>query len=318
MKKKIKIFIQSNRWLKCVPNFLTVCNALCGFSAILIALYYYQQKVPFGNHNYEAIAIGACVILFAMVFDALDGAAARIFNAASMHGIQMDSLADMTTFGTAPAVLTAIMVHNYLPQYMENIQLYQYIGIWFFCGLYLACAALRLATYNVHAFQQKKSGDKFSGLPTPAAAAAICSLIIFYAWCKESIIPVECLYDQGPEVIEKAKLSNHHYEMWAKTAVHIIPFYAAGLGLLMVSSFQYTHAFKKIQQIRKNPKQIACVILIGVLICIWPVWTLMGIVNLYLLSAPASWFIGKLGLFRAKSTPSVPPVPPPSLVDGLS
>lgn len=242
-----------------------------------MALYSYRAEPTFtwGGHRYEALALGACVILFAMVFDALDGAAARIFNAVSMHGIQMDSLADMTTFGVAPAVLSAIIAHNFLPAYIEELQPYQYIGIWLFCALYLSCAALRLATYNVHAIQEKKSGDKFSGLPTPAAASAICALVLFFSYAKGN----------GDETS-------------AKIIVHIMPFYAAALGLLMVSKFQYVHAFKKFQAVRKNPRQLVMLGIVFILICIYPAWTLLAVVNLYLISAPLYWIGEKAGIIK--------------------
>lgn len=276
-KGKIKEFIQSNRWLKCVPNTLTVCNSLCGFTAILIATYAYKESPTFTwvHHEYEALAVGACVILFAMVFDACDGAAARIFNAVSMHGVQMDSLADMVTFGVAPAVLSAIMAHTTTPAYTESMASYQYLFTWLCSGLYMACAALRLATYNVHAIQEKKSGDKFSGLPSPAAASAVCSLLLFYAYAR-----------------------SNEMSWWAELAVHIMPYYAAGLGLLMVSKFQYVHAFKKLQAIRKNPRQIAIAVIVLILLALWPVWTTLAVVNLYLLSAPLWWLLEKLNIIK--------------------
>ena len=92
-----------------------------------------------------------------MVFDALDGFAARIFNAASMHGIQMDSLADMTTFGVAPAVLCAVLTHS-----LKGTALTEQLSVYLLCSVYLGGAALRLATYNVHAMEEHKSSNYFS------------------------------------------------------------------------------------------------------------------------------------------------------------
>ena len=108
MKGKFKQFVERNRWLRFVPNSLTLGNSLCGFAAILYTLRAYEGR----DLDLGIFAVSAWVILCAMIFDALDGFAARIFNAASMHGVQKDSLADMVTFGVAPATLVAIFAHK--------------------------------------------------------------------------------------------------------------------------------------------------------------------------------------------------------------
>ncbi|MDD5729390.1 MAG: CDP-alcohol phosphatidyltransferase family protein, partial [Victivallales bacterium] len=207
VKNQFKSLIERNRWFKAVPNALTLCNSICGFGAVLYTLRAYSS--PRGVT--DVFAISAWIILFAMVFDALDGFAARIFNAASMKGIQMDSLADMVTFGVAPAVLVAVMTHHL--RLMSNTG---YLLICALTAVYLGGAALRLATYNVHAMLEKKSSDKFAGLPTPGAAAAICSIVIF---CDKDV----------------------HAVSYLSLAM---PIYAAVLGILMVSSIPYVHAGK--------------------------------------------------------------------------
>ena len=175
MKQRFRELIKTNRWLKCVPNSLTLCNSLCGFAAILYTLRAYERFYNSSN-ALSVFATSAVLICCAMIFDAFDGFAARLFNAASMHGIQMDSLADMVTFGVAPATLVAIMTHSLRDWDLNRTQ---EIMVYILCSVYLGCAALRLATYNVHAILEKKSGDKFSGLPSPGAAAAICVVVVF-------------------------------------------------------------------------------------------------------------------------------------------
>ena len=96
------------RWLRHIPNALTICNSLFGFAAIL-----YLVRACGQGAGGEAI-VAACVfsswlIFSAMIFDAFDGFAARLLNAASMHGIQMDSLSDMVTIGVAPATMVAVL-----------------------------------------------------------------------------------------------------------------------------------------------------------------------------------------------------------------
>ena len=177
MKQHFKDLIKRNRWIKWVPNALTLGNSLCGFAAILYTLQVYEKMMyRDGSDGIEKIfAFSACMILFAMVFDAFDGYAARLLNAASLHGIQMDSLADMVTFGVAPATLVAVMAHS-----MRSLAGNQFRLVWCLCAIYLGCAALRLAKYNVHAILEKKSSDKFSGLPSPGAdGSAMVNLISF-------------------------------------------------------------------------------------------------------------------------------------------
>lgn len=265
-KKKFKNLLENNRWLKKVPNFLTICNSLCGFAAILYTLHVYDSpKMP-----EKVLAVSAWIILFAMFFDALDGFAARIFNAASMHGLQMDSLSDMVTFGVAPAIIVAVMAHS-----MRDMKSYQYFIVWAFCGVYLGCAALRLATYNVHAILEKKSGDKFSGLPTPGAASAICSLVILYATSKEEI----------------------------KQIVTILPIYAAILGTLMVSNVQYIHAGRWILSIRRNKKRLFVLfIALGSMYYFDPILIIAIIINAYVLSGPFIAIAKKFGAIPIDST----------------
>jgi len=252
VKGRFKTLIERNRWFKSVPNALTLCNSVCGFGAILYTLQAYSS--PKGVT--DVFAISAWIILFAMVFDALDGFAARIFNAASMKGIQMDSLADMVTFGVAPATLVAIMAHHLKP--MSDTQYLLVCGL---AAVYLGGAALRLATYNVHAMLEKKSSDKFTGLPTPGAASAICSIVIF------------CNTDLCPIPINSLSL--------------LLPIYAAVLGLLMVSSFPYIHVGKWLFSIKRNKRRLLLFLIFFLAVFIFKTAAVVALINLYILSGPA-------------------------------
>jgi len=205
------------------------------------------------------------MILFAMVFDALDGFAARILNAASMHGLQMDSLSDMVTFGVAPATLVAVMAHS-----LNTLRPNQFIVVWILCAAYLGCAALRLAKYNVHAILEKKSGDKFSGLPSPGAAAAVCSVVIFCA--------------------------NTHGEI--HKIVSFLPIYAAILGLLMVSNIPYMHFGKWLSSARRNKKRLFIIALIIAAVIWSPALSSVVLINAYVAWGPIAWLAVKLGLLK--------------------
>ncbi|MFA7229966.1 MAG: CDP-alcohol phosphatidyltransferase family protein [Victivallaceae bacterium] len=262
MKGKFKTLVDRNRWFKSVPNALTLCNSLCGFAAILYTLRVYDSRLG----NMEVFAISAWIILCAMVFDALDGFAARIFNAASMHGLQMDSLADMVTFGVAPAVIVAIMTHC-----LKVMNQWQNLMVYGFCAIYLGCAALRLATYNVHAILEKKSGDRFTGLPSPGAAAAICSIVIFYR------------YYSGP----------------IAHLAFVLPVYAAVLGLLMVSNIPYQHMGKWIFSVKRNKKRMVVFLLILLAVIVFKIAAIAALINIYIFSGPIMAIINKIGIVIA-------------------
>ncbi len=253
MRRYFKELISNNRWLKFVPTFLTICNSLCGFAAILYTLHVYErmwQPEP-------VLRICAYIILAAMIFDALDGFAARIFNAASMHGMEMDSLADMVTFGVAPAVIVAVMGHHL----REQLKPIDYYVVWVLCGVYIGCAAMRLATYNIYAlFPEKKKHkhDGFSGLPTPGAAAGICSLVIYYC-------------------MKEGEL---------KQIINILPFYAGFLGLMMVSTVRYIHIGKWIQSVRKSKIRLAILIICLVSLAIWKEFAAVVLINFYIFTGP--------------------------------
>ncbi|MDH7500547.1 MAG: CDP-diacylglycerol--serine O-phosphatidyltransferase [candidate division NC10 bacterium] len=136
-----------------LPSMLTLGNLLSGFYAIVSVF----------NGDYVPAAVA---ILIAGIFDALDGAVARLTGATTDFGIQLDSLADLVSFGIAPGVLA----------YSWALQPFQRIG-WLACFLFVSCGALRLARFNV----QARTGDKryFVGLPIPAAAGFVASFVLF-------------------------------------------------------------------------------------------------------------------------------------------
>lgn len=127
------------------PSLFTTLNMLCGFSAMLLAFQ--------GEHTWAATLLAGSV-----VFDVLDGATARLAGATTPFGIQLDSMADLVSFGVAPAVLVYTWVLSDWP-----------VLAWVLAFFWLACAAFRLARFNVTV---DPLADKrwFIGLPSPAAA----------------------------------------------------------------------------------------------------------------------------------------------------
>lgn len=263
---------QCQGFLRFLPTLLTIGNSLCGFTAILHCMLAYQKlfKHPVGSGDFildEYVAQISLPIIFAtcawliigaMIFDALDGWTARKLNATSLHGQQMDSLADMVTFGVAPAVLVAVMAHTGI--YIGEFGGIPYHLVWLCTAVYLGCAALRLATYNVKALQEDEHSDEFSGLPSPGAAAAIASFVI---------------------------LKTHTtFEMPYWFLQNLLPLYTAFLGLMMVSTIPFFHVGSFLLSGKFKTSKVALLSGIVILAIFDVKMTAFIIINLYICSGP--------------------------------
>ncbi len=163
-----------------VPNALTLVNLFLGSFAIIIAFK--------GQNEYNA----AWLIMLAAFFDLLDGWAARLLNARSEFGKQLDSLADMVSFGIAPAILLFNWLYMALTK-LSELSTFEMISaslgqnIVLLCSLlYALAAAIRLARFNI----SEDSGRAFKGLPTPAAALIISAIWLLINSESELIQPV--------------------------------------------------------------------------------------------------------------------------------
>lgn len=136
-----------------IPSLITSGNIFCGFYALIAA---YK-----GAYDLAALAILAAIIL-----DGLDGRVARLANASSDFGIEYDSLADVITFGVAPAFL----IYSSFLKDLERLGLLA-------AFLFTACGALRLARFNLQSEDTQKTD--FLGLPIPAAAGLLASAALF-------------------------------------------------------------------------------------------------------------------------------------------
>ncbi|WP_265593402.1 CDP-diacylglycerol--serine O-phosphatidyltransferase [Verrucomicrobium sp. BvORR034] len=157
-----------------LPNLMTAGNLLCGFMAILHIVGRFQ---PDTGHQRYMWAIG--FILVACLFDLLDGRLARLSGQSSDFGREFDSLADIVSFGMAPALL----VHDIVLAEFEKT--FGGLG-WLIACIYLVCGAMRLARFNCLAAIEtetgKKSSTSFRGCPIPAAAGVIVSLTMTLMW----------------------------------------------------------------------------------------------------------------------------------------
>jgi CDP-diacylglycerol---serine O-phosphatidyltransferase len=150
--------------MKYIPNFITSLNLASGFIAVIFA----------ANGD---IVTASWLILAAMIFDFLDGFSARLLKAYSEIGKELDSLADVVSFGVAPGMIIYQLVNDSLSQSIpmtDNPDVVTGILILMIPVIMPVCAALRLAKFNVDTTQ----ATTFKGLPTPANALAVISLVI--------------------------------------------------------------------------------------------------------------------------------------------
>jgi CDP-diacylglycerol--serine O-phosphatidyltransferase len=214
---------RQRRGIHILPGFFTVANLLCGYYAVLATL----EGTPADLDN-AARAIG-----IAILFDSLDGRVARAMGTSSEFGKQFDSLADVVSFGVAPAFLAYVwgvreMAASEAPQALHLIQLGWLIGFFF-----VVCCAWRLARFNIQGMAPG-GGRFFVGMPTPAAAGMIAAVVHFVVY-----------------PIEDVKVSL----LWLVMVI--------ALGVLMSSTLRY-YSFKDIQWTKRQPS--LAVVLIALLV----------------------------------------------------
>ncbi len=159
-----------------LPNLMTAGNLLSGFVALG-----YIVEAPLGPAGNWQIKTALLFILLACIFDALDGRLARMGGVESPFGREFDSLADLISFGAAPAFLVHRVVLREV--FADKPEL----G-WFIASIYLICGALRLARFNCLAAMSGGGGGKeFLGFPIPAAAGLVASLTMFLMWDEDRI-----------------------------------------------------------------------------------------------------------------------------------
>ena len=162
--EKLKIYF--------LPNLFTAGNLFCGFVA-LTKIVEADLTSPVTPAGWMPIKVALAFILLACIFDLFDGRVARMGGHESPFGREFDSLADLVSFGVAPAFLVhRVVLHNALPdEYTE-------FG-WFIASIYLICGAFRLARFNcLSAMNAPGAGKDFLGFPIPSAAGLVASLTL--------------------------------------------------------------------------------------------------------------------------------------------
>jgi len=160
-----------------LPNLFTAGNMLCGFLAIKECIEARFTTVNIDERSGHYV-MAVWFILFACLCDLFDGRVARATHRESLFGAEFDSIADTVSFGVAPALMACFLIIN--PGVNDDIQLFT----WLFAFIYLLCVGVRLARFNVltnplvPGNEKRAAGGDFVGLPSPAAAGMMASLVL--------------------------------------------------------------------------------------------------------------------------------------------
>ncbi|MDD2765103.1 MAG: CDP-diacylglycerol--serine O-phosphatidyltransferase [Opitutaceae bacterium] len=199
-----------------LPNLMTAGNLFCGFVAVIKCIQARLETMAPGTYSHSAAELyvqAVWFILAAVIFDSLDGRLARLGGRESLFGAEFDSLADVVSFGVAPALMMFFLI--LAPT--QGYPVFRQIG-WFIGFVYLLCAAVRLARFNVITnplLHKPKDGSKdFVGLPVPAAAGTVASLVLLLLHLSE-----------GNRELHKLSLA--------------LPFLLLMIAVLMVSTIRY-------------------------------------------------------------------------------
>ncbi len=245
-----------------LPVLLTLGNALSGFAAIHFATRNIEPDTP--HVRLLQLAYASWFIIASMVFDMLDGQMARLTRRTSDFGAQLDSLCDAISFGAAPGVLVLQTISLWTPaSFLPPERL-----VWAIGAIYVACAVLRLARFNVEHETTDTPHLDFTGLPSPAAAFVVISLVLL----------ANDLHDRAwatPETLT-----------WGLAIA--LPVFTLAAGLLMVSRVPYPHLANRYVRGRKPLSFIVRFVVIAVAALLEPYITLAALSILFMLSGPVN------------------------------
>jgi CDP-diacylglycerol--serine O-phosphatidyltransferase len=269
----------SLRRISVVPSLLTLGNLLCGFAAIHFAAKPVGETGVFG---WSTLTVAGVLIFVGMFFDAIDGFVARLVHSASRFGAQLDSLADVVTFGAAPAFMMLRLVsHYYGPEGATAIlgpdaeSTYAKVA-WSIAAVYICCTALRLARFNAESLAADEEAHRtFFGLPSPGAGGAVASLIVLH----QHLLP---------------RTLEAHELLLARSSAAVIPLVTLLAALAMVSRIRYIHFSNRYLRGRRDFAYLARIALPLAFAVWWPQIALAAGFSVYALSGPVAAAVRRL------------------------
>jgi len=264
--KPVKIKKRRLRYIAVLPSFITLMNGACGFIAIVFACRSAEVSWDFlfmRNFNMTSYALAGYMVFLAMIADMMDGRVARLTRTTSSFGGQLDSLSDAISFGAAPAFLMMKLVEYHIDNLSFDrfrFSLLIWRGIFFSAIFYAMCAVVRLARFNVENEENESAHMNFAGLPSPAAAGVIVSLVIIH----QQILP---------RIISRAPDSMKIFEIITIFTLPLVTFFS---GILMVSRIRYPHLANQLFRGKKSLAMLLLLFACGILI-IWNLQLVMVI-----------------------------------------
>jgi CDP-diacylglycerol--serine O-phosphatidyltransferase len=255
-----------------LPALLTLGNLLCGFAAIHFAAKPVAATDIFG---WSTLTVAGSLIFVGMFFDAIDGFVARLVKSTSIFGANLDSLADIVTFGVAPAfMMLRLASHYYGPDGASSIMgpdvdsVYAKFA-WAIAAVYICCTGLRLARFNAET--SAAGGEEhrsFHGLPSPGAAGVVASLIVLH----QHLLPRE----MGPQ----SEL------LLARSSAAAIPAVTLLVAFAMVSRMRYPHVANRYLQGRQDFATLVKIVVPIAAAVWWPQISLAVAFSIYAISGP--------------------------------
>ena len=280
------------------PTLLTLANLICGFFALVVASridapterfdkspitaeidIHQIPRVPWiidRTDPTQNIVLCGWLIVLGMLFDALDGRVARLANQTSDFGAQLDSLSDLVTFGAAPAFLMVKMCPSFSYEHRN--------WVWIIATIYVSCAALRLARFNVETTEEDDHGW-FSGLPTPAAAAAIAGFaLVFYT-------------------LRSAGTDSQRIFTVDELVQWVLPIYAVCVSLLMVSRIPYPHLANQLVRGQRSFAHLVALIFGLLPVLLFPGYAIPILAATFVLAPPVIFLWQRFSRRRSRDEP---------------
>src|SRR4051794_368067 len=239
-----------------LPSMATLGNAVCGFAAMYVAAFDRENvgtdPVALWLLTHKFLA-AAYMIFMAMVFDALDGRLARFTRHTTDFGGQLDSMADVVSFGVAPAY-TALLLFKAgnvgVPPAVSRL-------VWAIGALYMSCAAIRLARFNVSNEHGEQHHFSFLGLPSPGAGGTVAAWVLMqqdlantaFEWGRDSSI---------------GRMLGH----LSALCLIVLPLIVLMTGLLMISNIRYPHLVNRYLRGRRSIGRLMLVLIVLLLIVV--------------------------------------------------
>jgi CDP-diacylglycerol--serine O-phosphatidyltransferase len=266
------------RSVQLLPSLATLGNAVCGFGAMYVVTMGSDAAhvgtdpvmVMFSNHRF---LVACYLILLAMVFDALDGRLARWARHTTDFGGQLDSMADVISFGAAPAMIALALFKDLFNDQVPGLPWMLSRAVWAIGAIYMSCAAIRLARFNVSNEHGEQHHMSFLGLPSPGAAAAVVGLVLI----------------QQDLYLEWQHSSHPVLRGLVVFTTSLLPPVVLASGLLMTSGFRFPHLINKYLRGRRTfGRLIFALILVGLLVTAHRYTIGVAAIG-YAISAPVWW-----------------------------